>query len=82
MKRLNDSAVGHHRRIDGIEPDLPTALADALNLAGLEEALLQLPPELLVRRGRAVGGLTEKAVMLADHFIKHVACGLEEDVVR
>ncbi len=70
------------RVVDGLEPDVTTALADPVELAGHELALAQALPELTIGGGTGLLGGHEHAVVLADDLLPRVAHGLAEVVVR
>ena len=80
---LQNLAAGiDHRTVRRLDPDLPSALADALVLASLEFAAAEFGPEFAIFRRVAVFGLDEQAVMLADDFRRLVTQRFAEVFVR
>ena len=61
------------RVVGGLDPDFLAALADALVLRGLELAVVEVAPELLVFRAVPVGRLDKHAVVLALDLVQAVA---------
>ena len=69
------------RVVRGLNPDFFAALADAFVFGGLEFAIVQVAPELLVLGAGPVGRLDKHAVMLALDLLQRIAERLEEIVV-
>ncbi len=71
LDRFSDRV--ENRVVACLDPDFTTALADALELAGLEFALIKVLPEGLVFGRFAIVALDKHRVMLAADFIHTVA---------
>ena len=71
-----------HRTVRRLDPDLPSAFADALVLASVEFAAAEFCPEFAIFRRVDVFGLDEQAVMLADDFRRLVTQRFAEVFVR
>src|ERR1700739_2513919 len=69
---LSGACLAWHGLVGREDPDLLADLADALVLAGLIFAAIQLRPELAIRRAVALGLRHEHAVMLALDLIQGI----------
>ena len=62
---LDNALRIRHRVVRGLNPDLPTTLADAFIFARVEFAAAELGPEITVLGGPGIVRFREQAVMLA-----------------
>jgi hypothetical protein len=90
LRRDVDGELDHLHRLAGfiedrivgtLDPDVPAALADPFEFAGLERAAAELCPEFAIFLAVAGGRRDEQTVVLAPDLRQRVAHGVEKILV-
>ncbi len=82
LHHLVGPAVGIEDRIvGGLDPDRLAALAETMELPGLEVSVMQAGPEFPIFRAVPIGGIDEHRMMTADHLVETIARHREEILI-